>query len=77
MKTVDDTETHFILDWNWMMGEGKGENRYECSTCKSKNKKHKVVFEIVGHSEYTEPISRRRCTGCGFEEKNRWIPAGW
>lgn len=69
--------TFFAFDWGWFLGEGKGENRYDCSTCKANGTEHQVVSEIVGQTQYGEPVSRRRCTGCGFEEKNRWIPAAW
>lgn len=71
------TEPDFILDWDWLMGAGKGENRYGCSSCKSAGLDHQVVSEQVDTSRYGEAVTRRRCTGCNFEEKSRWVPAAW
>lgn len=69
--------TFFVLDWDWLFGAGKGENRYDCLTCKAAGTEYQVVSEVVDHTKYGERVSRRRCTGCGFEEQNRWIPAAW
>ena len=66
----------FVFDWDWWISS-KGENRYYCSICKSNETEHKVLSEVVEHTSYGEPVTRRRCTGCDFKEKNRWIPAAW
>jgi len=76
-RSPEPCSTFFIIDWDWLLGQGKGENRYDCSACKSEKRKHEVVFEAVGHTEYGETVTRRRCTGCGFEEKSRWVKAPW